>query len=632
MFLTIPTTHAATQNITNCGVLNQANTTYVLQNSVSSDGTCFTITAAGVYLDLNGHTITYDNGTPITIPNGSFENDPLGTWDTTSAPNAARAAGTYVAPVTAYDGNYAMRFSLPASDQSIQTSGTVTLDANTTYSLSAMFYNGYGVVTNPDGISMKVDLVEAGTGATQTGVTWRGFQYSNVVFTTGSTAQAYHVRISIAGASASTGYLYADDIKIVKAGSHAVYVGPGYTNANNVTITNGSIVQGQGAGFNSAALSFYENSGTNQNINNLTITTNGTNARPIEFPGGSYGFVNSQINHNTLNYAGRTIRSRDQMDGAVIYDGTSYGSYSTTISYNNIINGPQGGIVVRQVANQAANDISYNTIALQDKYTNGFAIGSGGLVHDNIISCGSGSYACRGIYAAGAGTKIFNNTIAVQVLPNNQEYGTAGSNGGQAGGCLLGGAYGIQAEDDINTYVTNLEVYGNTVTANGGQCEAHALRTDLLQANSSNNKIYSNTFTAIASGSQCTSAFKNSGGIDARENVYNNTFASNRRWMYILTEDGETTGLLTPTGNTWKTTGVVDNPFYPFETNGIGGKLSFISNSYGVGDQARFGSGCFGTTGNLGVCNAGVVVTISGSAPAPTDSLAPAAPTGLSVL
>lgn len=45
--------------ITSCGVLNQTSTTYVLQNDVSSTGTCFSIQASGITLDLNGHTVTY---------------------------------------------------------------------------------------------------------------------------------------------------------------------------------------------------------------------------------------------------------------------------------------------------------------------------------------------------------------------------------------------------------------------------------------------------------------------------------------------------------------------------------------------------------------------------------------------
>lgn len=46
-------------SVTACGTLNTANATYVLQNDVNTDGTCFSIVADNITLDLNGHTVTY---------------------------------------------------------------------------------------------------------------------------------------------------------------------------------------------------------------------------------------------------------------------------------------------------------------------------------------------------------------------------------------------------------------------------------------------------------------------------------------------------------------------------------------------------------------------------------------------
>ena len=45
--------------VTACGVLANAGTTYVLQNDVSSTGSCFAIQANNITLNLNGHTVTY---------------------------------------------------------------------------------------------------------------------------------------------------------------------------------------------------------------------------------------------------------------------------------------------------------------------------------------------------------------------------------------------------------------------------------------------------------------------------------------------------------------------------------------------------------------------------------------------
>jgi len=72
--------HAATQSfnvtiaaagaktpVTACGTLSNANTTYALQNNISSAGTCITLSASGITLDLNGFTITYDTGNSAAV-------------------------------------------------------------------------------------------------------------------------------------------------------------------------------------------------------------------------------------------------------------------------------------------------------------------------------------------------------------------------------------------------------------------------------------------------------------------------------------------------------------------------------------------------------------------------------------
>lgn len=56
----INSTRAAT-SVSACGVLSTANETYILTQDVSSDGTCFAISANYITLDLNGHTVTYGN-------------------------------------------------------------------------------------------------------------------------------------------------------------------------------------------------------------------------------------------------------------------------------------------------------------------------------------------------------------------------------------------------------------------------------------------------------------------------------------------------------------------------------------------------------------------------------------------
>ncbi len=45
--------------VSDCRELNQTNEVYILQNDVSSTGTCFNITAENITLDCNGYEINY---------------------------------------------------------------------------------------------------------------------------------------------------------------------------------------------------------------------------------------------------------------------------------------------------------------------------------------------------------------------------------------------------------------------------------------------------------------------------------------------------------------------------------------------------------------------------------------------
>jgi hypothetical protein len=71
------TIHITTAWLANQGsapyYLSQPDTTYVLQTDVTTNGAAFAVIARNITFDLNGHTITYNNSLPITIPNGSFE-------------------------------------------------------------------------------------------------------------------------------------------------------------------------------------------------------------------------------------------------------------------------------------------------------------------------------------------------------------------------------------------------------------------------------------------------------------------------------------------------------------------------------------------------------------------------------
>ena len=365
---------------TTCGYLDKANTTYVLQNDVNSTGTCFAVIAANVVLDLNGHTVTYDNGAPITVANGDFESatgtSPSG-WDLSTAPNAQRAAGSYIHPVSVYSGSYALKFSTPAGDQSFRSTVPVTLEPNTTYSLSGMVYNQVS-----DTAALSIELEGTTVKAVKTGKTWRGFQYINANFTTGPTAETRTILVRLAGAGgAAAGSVYVDDIKIQRHKVAGVVVGPAswrvpnivsdvnrYGNAPGVMIRNGKIVQGQGASDYSPAITIEETSGKDFVIRDLEIRVHGANSKAVS----SYNATNARIHDNVIYHDTKTITSRDGYDGAAVkieYPGS--GSYF----YNNtFLTGIQTALYANSKAGETPHRVYGNTISLQTKYTNDFAI------------------------------------------------------------------------------------------------------------------------------------------------------------------------------------------------------------------------------------------------------------------
>lgn len=617
-------------NVTACGTLNQTNTTYILRNNVSSSGSCFAVIANNITLDLNGFTVTYDNGTPIVVPNGDFEigsGISADSWDMSLAPNIQRTAGTYIQPTTLYSGNYALKITVPASNQQVRSIGQVTLEPNTTYSISAMFYNNYyNSGYQSDAITLFVGL-EDGTinkTASKTGINWRGFQYTYKTFTTGATAESYNVVAGISGAtSVVAGSVYLDDIKIQKHYLSGVFVGPAswsstrypdvlqYGNAVGTIIKNGKIVQGQGFSDYSDSIYVAENSGSSFDFNNLEITTKGASSHSVF----SYNMVNGKINNNLIHHEVNTITSRDGYNGAAIK--VEYGGDGGLIYSNTIDKGVQTAVYA-PTKNGAANRVQVygNNITLQTKYTNDFALVSGGSkIFDNIINCGDGNNSCRGIGIGGNGTQVYNNIVNVQQLSRNQEYN----------GCALSGAYGMQMESNTN----NIEVYGNTVTANAGICEAYALRANPYAESgttSSNNLVHNNIFSSIANGTARAATIKYS-RLGADEiNVYNNTFKTNHRWIFI--DGGGAVTNPTFTGNKWETIGSLPSPFRPFEVYTLAGSYfsgTFYNNIYASPeDKVRFESEVFRTSNGSPEPNSNFIIAVP-------DTTPPSAPQGLVV-
>ncbi|RJO59841.1 hypothetical protein C4546_00175 [Candidatus Parcubacteria bacterium] len=277
-----------------------------------------------------------------------------------------------------------------------------------------------------------------------------------------------------------------------------------FVGADNVTIRNGSIVQG-GTGTESYAI--YAWGTDNMTITNTTTTVNGDDTGNIYFNYSGW----ATITNNTLNNTSTVVSNRHSGRDVIGFEG---GLGYLTISNNVINGGPQYGIRIRQGSAVGPASIFSNTIKNNGKVANPYAIGislNNAKVYNNVIEPQNG----RGIHVAGVtGAEVYNNTITVKEGAN-PEYSP-------------GWAQGIKLENGKNA-----KIYNNTVTALAGNGFGHAYALDISHDPSnyvpSNSEIYNNTFTAVTPQTDRTAAAVHLVGVLAANNIniHHNTFRSN---------------------------------------------------------------------------------------------------------
>lgn len=467
--------YSSTANISNTGAiqyLNTANRLYTLTENLTTPGTALAIIASNVAVDLAGYTITYNNATPISIANHSFETEDsidgptrAEGWDFSNigSTGAVRHEGNWLYNEHS-DGDYGMKFATATASGYIVSEDTITLEANTTYCLSAMFeYGGQGDTDNP-GVKGYVQLV--GTGSEDTRevfwqqTSWRGIQLVEATFTTGGSSETYNVRVGIVGHPSATKPFYIDDVRVTKFRSHGVVCSApawatasfpdvaSFGNANDVIVTGGTITQGQDGGARSHGV-YVQSQRTV--LHDLTVTVDGNNCSCF-WGQNMYSFPQT-MTANTLASDATNLVSRDNFDGAICFGLTG------TFAGNTILRGPHAGYY-QSVG--YASQIYNNDITLgESKYSNGFCIINPPSSHvfGNTIEGPRGIGLVGG--TSGSPTLCYSNTITVEQPANSQEYQ----------GLPLGGAYGIQLES-----TRYAEIYENTITALGVDAQGHALR------------------------------------------------------------------------------------------------------------------------------------------------------------
>lgn len=496
--------------------LNLPGETYRLVVDVVAAGTAFSINADGITLDLNGHTVTYDDAPPIVVPNHSFESS--SGWKLS---NATIQPGTYVKAEVATGLQSLLLPSLVGAGSARSDILATPLRTGRQYVIGLQASNS-GPTRDRSSLSVTF---QAGS-AKLSGAQWRPMQYVTGRLT--ASDQPGMVRIDADGLAAWR----VDDVEVRPTLNHGIVVSPQkwaaesrypeltrFGTAKNVTIKNGTIRQGKAAGFQSHAVHAMGTEGLI--IASALMAVRGPQSSSVHAQWSS-GLL---IDKCQCESDSAVITSRDQGQGAVIACGDS-----ATVRNSRIVGGPQIGIKCGGIAT-----ISGNLIRTRSRYTNGFAIwcvGSKGVtIEGNRIESVGDDFGSRGILvAAGTGEVLVkNNKVAVRELPRNQEYG----------GCVAGGAYGIQIED----HTGSISVTDNDVSADtSGGCEAAAFRMNIQSMTKAT--VTGNRFQSIGDpGIEARAMYLNLGNLPDTLVFQRNHLKSNSRFMVFgkvpaLTLDG----------------------------------------------------------------------------------------------
>ncbi|WP_165229491.1 PKD domain-containing protein [Aquisphaera insulae] len=491
--------------------LTKPGVTYQLQTDVTTSGTAFIALASGITFDLNGHTITYCNSSPIVVPNGGFETGTPGqappSWDVSNAPGATIKTTSTANWQTGWWGNQLLEIPGITGTSTIVSSAITIPQANRDY--TAVISVKVPAVNNQEA-TVTLSVIDTVTGAVlgsaNSASATRG--YAPVVTFTPTTTNAVKLKVDVTAVGGQTFIADADYSMLVPSGDYGVVASPDYWKfgtqlqtpsvlanvgrVQNFTIENGTIAAGQAFAYANSALFLEEMTG-GFTVKNVAIFVNGNDASGID----GYWTNGATITNSTI--TGGILRMTNRMhDGPAIELQRSQGALN--IQGNHISGSLAGGIVVSGY--QRASRTNFSSIIIKN---NDIRISA--LVTD--------SYAIA--FAPGVDSfEVANNTI-VQV------------NG-----------RGIMLDGIDSGVITNGTIHDNSVDVQEhpfleyGQTsmEATALRIRARVGTVSNINIYNNMFYAHTSVDQDWSAigarltFLNGSGQNQNSNVIlqNNTF------------------------------------------------------------------------------------------------------------
>ena len=326
--------------------LDQTGVTYILQTDVTVDGGAFVVSAPNVTLDLNGHTITYDNSQPITVTNGGFESGSSPTdipgWDVSQAPNAKR-----VAAWNGMWGNWMLELPNVTAQESVFSSAITVPVANVEYAASITpTGNSYSTTVT---LSVIDTVTSAVLGQSNSDDPSRGF--SPVVKFTPTTTNPVRLRVDVTPQTGGSDTVSLDYASLTRAENYGVAQWHGWS-CPNLTIKNGEIDQGQARGFASSPIFYGADSLT---VDSVTLTASGMDTPMIQ----AHWINNLTVKYSTL------VGSLDRISNRMLLIGAINAMQATgaiTILHNTISGSMDTGISFCR----NGGDVNYNPVVIKD--------------------------------------------------------------------------------------------------------------------------------------------------------------------------------------------------------------------------------------------------------------------------
>jgi uncharacterized repeat protein (TIGR01451 family) len=506
----IPKAQAQEVHLTQCGTLSQANTTYILDNDVSSEKTCFTITASGITLDLNGHTVIYDNFPNTGLPNPGFENgngEVPTDWDLSKAPSAKRFSNS-TKPMAE---KWHLFFDNPVTGEEIVSPWTNLPAAskveiyfakyNATWTYPNCLCDQWHTCTGPceaPYIKVSVEyedgsIVYASTPSQDT---------VEFTFTTANLSGKYRLHFEV---NQSWGHDFGiDQLDMRPTGNYGV-TGSGI-------VKNGRIVQGQAAGPHNHNIN-----ASKPEVYNLDLEASGIEAANVW----AYWSSGKVINSNLVNKSIYKVSSRHQLSGALMFDEAGA---SVIISGNKITTGAGWGCIV-YISRGAPNEliISGNYCSTRNTITNHHGIvtygSNGAKIFNNIIEADPGQGM---ILSESTDSDVYNNTIYLKSQAPNLEYGALSQDGIRLNDYSSGNCKNTKVHDN-NIFITG--DYDNFYGAGGqvvnGICNV---------CSGTNNSFYNNYIKVNVVGNDVVGTGIEMGGTLGNPVVWqNNVIESNHK-------------------------------------------------------------------------------------------------------